>query len=155
MGQRGPRPEPTALKIARGNPGKRPINQDEPELTAAKAKPPKGLPAAARREWIRLADELVNAGVLTVGDLAVFEQYCRVLADVDKVQKIVQRSGWVDAKKLGYVRDLKDLRAQVKQFAAELGLTPTSRSGVKKIKGKKATDEKRSRFFGDRHQVTA
>ncbi len=155
MGQRGPRPEPTALKLARGNPGKRPINHDEPELTAAKSKPPTGLPAAARKEWIRLADELVNAGVLTVGDLQTFEQYCRLVADVEKVQKLVHRTGWIDAKKLGYVRDLKDLRAQLKQFAAELGLTPTSRSGVKKIKGKKATDEKRNRFFGDRHQVTA
>ena len=31
MGKRGPRPRPTALKLARGNPGKRRLNTDEPK----------------------------------------------------------------------------------------------------------------------------
>jgi hypothetical protein len=35
MGLRGPAPEPTALKLLRGNPGKRPLNTLEP-------KPPTG-----------------------------------------------------------------------------------------------------------------
>jgi P27 family predicted phage terminase small subunit len=157
MGQRGPRPEPTALKLARGNPGKRPINQDEPELAAAAIKPPTGLSRAARSEWMRLAPELIGAGVLTVGDNAVFREYCEIVGELETLRKLVKRTGHVDAKKLGYVRDLKDMRALLKQFAAELGLTPTSRSGVKKIKGKKATEEKRSRFFGRppaRHRVS-
>jgi P27 family predicted phage terminase small subunit len=155
MGQRGPRPEPTAFKIARGNPGKRPLNHDEPELTAAETKAPAGMPRAALAEWKRLAPELVGAGVLTVGDLKTFEQYCRIVADLAECEKTCKKVGYEDAKKLGYFRDKKDLRAMLKSFAAELGLTPTSRSGVKKIKGKKATEQKRSRFFGDRQQVTA
>ena len=31
MARRGPKPTPTALKLLRGNPGKRPINVDEPQ----------------------------------------------------------------------------------------------------------------------------
>ena len=34
MGKRGPRRKPTALEIARGNPGKRKLNADEPRPEA-------------------------------------------------------------------------------------------------------------------------
>ena len=38
MGKRGPRPQPTQLRLVRGNPGKRAINKLEP-------KPDGGIPA--------------------------------------------------------------------------------------------------------------
>src|SRR3972149_6552816 len=70
------RPVPTALKILHGNPGKRPINKEEP-------KPPSGTPVMPKwlksfpiavKEWKREAKILDEMGVLTLaeaGDLAL------------------------------------------------------------------------------------
>src|SRR4051812_47324961 len=102
MGRRGPQPQPTALKIERGNPGQRRLNHDEPELATATAKPPTGLRGRARREWIRLADELISKGVLTVGDMHAFEEYCRLVGEVDEYERMIQKKGREDAHKLGY-----------------------------------------------------
>src|SRR5688500_5624075 len=113
MGLRGPPAKPTELKIARGNPGKRALNHDEPELTAATAAPPKGLPVAARKEWIRLAAELINAGVLSVADMRLFEEYCLLVAEVDQTRKQIKRVGIENAHKLGYKNYLIKSRAQL------------------------------------------
>lgn len=137
-----------ALQVARGNPGKRAINQDEVELTpVVDASPPSGLPARALKEWKRLAPELIRTGVLTVGDLDTFETYCRLVDDCASYEARVRKVGVQDAMRLGYSGFLVKLRAQKKQYAAELGLTPQSRSGVKKVKVADPADARRSRFF--------
>lgn len=149
MGQRGPRKTPSALALARGNPGKRAPNAAEPELPAATAvKPPTGLPKRALAEWKRLHPTLVASGVLTTGDLDTFETYCRLVAECAQYEAKVKQVGIQDAMRLGYAGYLLKLRAQKKQYAAELGLTPASRSGVKATKPTDATDAKKARFFG-------
>jgi phage terminase small subunit len=92
VGMRGPPRQSTELKLARGNPGKRAENPDnEPELKSAKLEtPPKSWPAAAKKEWARLGDELVNAGVLSIADLELFKQYCLLVAEVDQYQQALQ-----------------------------------------------------------------
>lgn len=149
MGRRGPQPQPTVLKLARGNPGHRPVNHDEPDLAAASAKVPAGLDGRAKAEWTRLVDELISKGVLTVGDMHAFEQYCRLVGEVDRYEKHVKKVGLADAHSLGYANYLLKLRTQLRQQAAHLGLTPSSRSGVKAVKSTAiAADTKRQRFFG-------
>jgi len=75
----GRRPTPTALKILRGNPGKRPLNQDEPQ-------PPKGpvvkpeLSAGADRVWDALAPVCEAMGTLTAADVRVFATLCELQA---------------------------------------------------------------------------
>lgn len=149
MGRRGPPAQPTVLKIERGNPGKRALNHDEPELTrASSTKPPASLKGRARKEWVQLADELIEKGVLTVADLTAFETYCQLVGECDTYERLIRRVGRTDAHKLGYAGFLLKLRAQQKQYAAELGLTPSSRSGVKAVKKPDPADAKRRRFFG-------
>jgi P27 family predicted phage terminase small subunit len=150
MGRRGPPPQPTALKIERGNPGQRPLNHAEPELAAATAEVPVGMKGRARKEWSRLVDELISKGVLTVGDMHAFEEYCRLVGEVDEYEKMINKVGRADAHKLGYANYLLKLRTQLRQQAAHLGLTPSSRSGVKAVKvvTKDAAAAKRDRFFG-------
>lgn len=92
----------------------------------------------ARTEWLRLAPELIEKGVLTTGDLVIFEQYCRLVGDVAEYEELVRTLGRPKAHRLGYVNYLLKLRAQLKQYAAELGLTPSSRSGVRAVKPKAA-----------------
>lgn len=159
MGARGPKPQPTVLKIARGNPGRRPLNDAEPQLESpavASRKVPAGLDGRAKREWERLADELISKGVLTIGDLHAFEQYCRLVGEVDAYEKLIKRVGRADAHKLGYANYLLKLRTQLRQQAAHLGLTPSSRSGVQAVKsGANIIDEKRTRFFGKKKEKPA
>lgn len=144
------------LKLERGTPGKRAVKlQDEPELTAASIAPPNGLPAVAKKEWIRLAKELVDAGVLAIGDMELFKQYCLLVAEIDQYMKLCKRVGLENSHKLGYRNYLVKSRAQLVLVSSRLGLTPTTRNAVKKIKGKKQTETGRSRFFGERKQGSA
>lgn len=150
MGRRGPQPQPTAFKLERGNPGQRPLNHAEPELAAATRTVPSGLKGRARKEWTRLADELISKGVLTVGDMHAFEEYCTLVGEVDSYEKLIRRVGRETAHRLGYANYLLKLRTQLRQQAAHLGLTPSSRSGVKAVKvaTKDAAAAKREKYFG-------
>ncbi|MBT6386690.1 MAG: phage terminase small subunit P27 family, partial [Alphaproteobacteria bacterium] len=55
---RGRKPKPTHLKAITGNPGKRPLNRDEPRPEIAVPECPPELSPAAQREWQRLVGEL-------------------------------------------------------------------------------------------------
>jgi P27 family predicted phage terminase small subunit len=130
MGRRGPRPTPTALKVLRGNPGKRPLNRREPRPQLEGVRCPSTLTGRARKEWRRLAPELVRQGVLTVADRGVFETYCRLTQEVEEYQDLVVRVGTEASHRLGYASHLMKLRTQLRLHAAELGLSPSSRSSV-------------------------
>lgn len=155
MGRRGPQPQPTELKLERGNPGRRPLNQDEPQLAQGSRAVPEGLEGRAREEWLRLVDELTDKGVLTIADMSAFEEYCRLVGDVHDYEKLIakkvkEKNGREEVHALGYANYLLKLRTQLRQQAAHLGLTPSSRSGVKavKVETKDAAQSKRERFFG-------
>jgi P27 family predicted phage terminase small subunit len=70
------RPQPTSLKISRGNPGKRPLNNREPQPSRELPPPPNKLSPAAREVWHSLAPELNRTGVLTKIDINAFTRYC-------------------------------------------------------------------------------
>jgi phage terminase small subunit len=148
MGKRGPAPQPTALKIARGNPGKRALNHDEPELAVAETTCPTDLTGRAAAEWNRLAPELVAKGVLTVGDMAVFKTYCQLTGELEAWTKRVAGCALRDEMRMEWEGHVNKLRTQHRQHAAEIGLTPSRRSGVKAAKRADPADERRKRFFG-------
>jgi P27 family predicted phage terminase small subunit len=149
MGRRGRTAQPTALKLARGNPGKRALNHAEPELAPPSSNaPPRGLAGRAKKEWTRLVDELISKGVLTVGDMHAFEQYCRLVGEIDEYEALIADVGRAAAHSQGFANYLLKLRSQLRQQAAHIGLTPSSRSGVKAVKVAKPGDAKRKRFFG-------
>ena len=148
---RGRPPVPTALKLVRGNPGKRALNDQEPEIPVADAsiKPPEHLNEIARREWVRMAHTLVTSRVLTEGDLAVFEAYCvyyaefvhyslemrdtkpyAIIRKLDKNGKEIPNAFYIEWHPARTMRDAawnNYLKA-----AAQLGLTPSARSRVRK-----------------------
>lgn len=148
MGRRGPKPQPTALKVERGNPGKRALPKDEPALSAGPRAVPEGMTGRAREEWLRLVDELTDKGVLTVGDLRCFEQYCYLVADVEAARALIEKTGLEDALAQKYDRYLDRLQSQLARHEQQLGLTPSARSAVKAAKPQSAKDEQRARFFG-------
>ena len=70
---KGPNPTPTAIRILRGNPGRRALPKDEPKPEAARSlDPPAWLDDAARAEWIDKAGMLDRLGLLTEADLDAF-----------------------------------------------------------------------------------
>lgn len=63
-----------------GNPGKRPLNANEPRPEPAIPEAPVELSPAARAEWDRLAAELAALGMLTNLDRAALAAYCGAYA---------------------------------------------------------------------------
>jgi P27 family predicted phage terminase small subunit len=134
------------LKLIKGNPGKRAVNKEEPKLAIpTESDPPACLEGEAREVWIELYDELVAKGVLTVGDVKHFEEYCTTLQDLRKYQKLAKDSGPDAAIIRGYQKQISTLRGQLRQYAADLGLTPASRSGIKT--SAKEKESKLARFL--------
>ncbi len=114
---------PTALNILNGNPGKRPINGDEPQPDRTPPAMPAWLTAEAKREWKRVAPELERLGLLTCVDGTALASYCQSYAR------------YIKADKEGRVNEACKHLAFVKAFCVEFGLTPSSR-GRMTIPGK-------------------
>lgn len=133
---RGRKPKPTRLKLIAGNPGRRPLNPAEPQIPASVPEPPPNLSAAALAEWHRLAPALARAGILTAFDRAALGGYCAAWGSFVDAEEALRSGGAVITGYRGSpvvnphcrVRDRAlELMAR---FAAELGLTPSSRSRI-------------------------
>ena len=82
MGNRnsGRRPKPTALKLLRGNPGKRRLNEREPAPPKGDVIRPAHLGPLVTGIWDDLAPGCVAMGTLTVVDVAAFVTLCELQA---------------------------------------------------------------------------
>lgn len=95
-----------------------------------------------------MAKGLIDAGVLTVNDRLQLVLYCRTVGDAEQIREELARLG-LRSKAARFLRiDLRKLEAQQIKIAAEIGMTPVSRSRVKVVKKPVAGDAKRKRFFG-------
>ena len=73
---RGRKPKPTTIKVLEGNPGRRPLNDREPQAPPGIPECPEFLGEEARAEWFRMAMVLTNMGLLTLADRSAFTTYC-------------------------------------------------------------------------------
>ncbi|MED1792897.1 phage terminase small subunit P27 family [Brevibacillus nitrificans] len=141
MGARGPRPEPTNLKVLKGNPGKRPLNESEPKPKAPNGlpDPPPYLDSVAKKEWKRLAPELIRLGLLTIADLTAFETYClaygRLVAATKTLKKsksmfyeYTNKSGATNFVPRPEIAVIQKESLVIKAFCAEFGLSPAART---------------------------
>ena len=112
----GRKPKPTALRLLAGNPGKRPVNAQEPDTGAADLTPPAELTVAARKHWRRLAPMLALSGVLKQSDRDVLALYCEGYAQ--HVANV--HAGTFNA----------TLSGQLRQLLGELGMTPSARARI-------------------------
>jgi P27 family predicted phage terminase small subunit len=142
-------PIPTALKILRGNPGKRPLNEDEPQLDVKIPERPEHLMGVARDEWDRLAPLLVKMGVLTEVDYQALANLCETYATLIDAQEKLRATGILIHNKrtgvfqqnplMGIInRCLKDCLAIQMQF----GLTPSARCRLHTGPKAKSTDNR-------------
>jgi len=146
MGARGPAAQPTKLRLLRGNPGKRPVNEAEPQPRAVAPEPPAFLKREALEQWRYIAPELERLGLLTIVDGAALAAYCQAYQRWIQAERNVNKNGLVLGGGTRYAqpnpavgiaqKSMQLLRA----FAAEFGLTPASRSRISVSKKPEAED---------------
>jgi P27 family predicted phage terminase small subunit len=134
---RGRKPKPTAAKKLAGNPGKRALNENEPQpritpdITA-----PAHLDADARVKWDELVAELYPAGLLTTIDVDALTFYCVLYARWKKAERIVKDKGEVIKTVNGniiqnpYLSIANRALGQMAKLGAEFGMTPSSRTRI-------------------------
>lgn len=140
-GKRGPRPQPTALKIARGNPGKRRLNKEEPQPKGELPSCPPHLKGEARKAWETFATQLTESGVATLADAMALELLCSSIALYLDSLEMVRQFGpvWIEKgeskiPKFAYSPHWAVMNGEWKKIVSmlrEFGMTPSSRSGVK------------------------
>jgi len=136
MAQRGRKPTPTAIKELEGNPGKRPLNENEPRPTKKAPACPKWLEPEAKKEWRRLAKQMETIGILTEVDMAAFASYCQAYARWKEAEEFLTQHGTIVKTPSGYwqmvpqVSIAQTYNKIMTKIAAEFGLTPAARSRI-------------------------
>lgn len=140
----GRKPKPTALRELEGNRGKRPLNQNEPKPQATLPSCPRHLNKPARREWHRIAPELLRMGLLTKVDRAALAGYCQCYGRWVEAERKLKELAGLSVDKVPYLYKTtngnliispllivanKSLE-QMYRFMVEFGLTPASRSRI-------------------------
>lgn len=136
MAKRGRKPTPTAIKELEGNPGKRPLNENEPRPTKKAPACPKWLEPEAKKEWRRLAKQMETIGILTEVDMAAFASYCQAYARWKEAEEFLTQHGTIVKTPSGYwqmvpqVSIAQTYNKIMTKIATEFGLTPSSRSRI-------------------------
>ena len=136
IGRSGRKSKPTVLKLLAGNPGRRPLNQDEPKPKVRLPRVPEHLSEAARKEWRRLGGMLVGMGVMTEADGDALALLCTSWARWLEAEEQLRRYGIVIKSPSGYpiqspyLSIARQSMAEVRSLLSEFGLTPASRSRV-------------------------
>lgn len=172
---RGRKPKPTVLKELAGNPGRRPLNENEPVPSGALPDPPAYLRSSEKRAWKIVSEEMKE--VLTAADQFILESFCVAYAmkvgaarDIHKYGSLVpmpvqagdkaqQLALNIAVDELGEklppamrvqnpsVSIWKNAVTLEIKLAAELGLTPSARSRLKSEL--KEPDDVEDDLFGD------
>ncbi|MGD9935306.1 MAG: phage terminase small subunit P27 family [Dehalococcoidia bacterium] len=140
MTARGRKPTPTALKLVRGNPGRRPLNQDEPTPRVRVPAAPRHLSDEAKREWHRVGRQLADAGLVTALDRAALAAYCQAWGRWVEAEELLKRHGMLVKSPNGYPMMSPYLNVanrameQMRLLLTEFGMSPSSRSRVSVVK---------------------
>jgi len=133
---RGRRPKPTRMKVLTGNPGKRRLNEDEPQPAPAIPDCPDELGPVARAEWNRLVAQLASLRILTHLDRAALAAYCGAYALWAESTAAIQQYGAMVKSPTGYpiqspYVSIANRQAEIMmRIASEFGFTPASRSRI-------------------------
>lgn len=142
----GNRPVPTKIKLLTGNPGRYPINKNEPE-------PLRGIPAmpkwlsefpVAVEEWERESTILHGMGILTMAEAGVLAQRCYLSSEIQQMAVEIKKEGRVsytskmdslgneimDAKANPKAIQIKNLITEYRQLGSLLGMDPASRTRI-------------------------
>ena len=152
---RGRKPEPTILRVLKGNPQKRPlpVNEPTPAPVAASHPPPEWLDDAAKAEWRRIAPMLARNGLLTEMDLDALTAYCHAWCVWKDANAKIRQFGIVIKSQNGfpmqspYLPIANKAMVTMKGFMLEFGMTPSSRSRVTRTEEDQTTDNPLGKFL--------
>ena len=152
MSKQGRKPIPTKLKLVAGNPGNRPLPENEPQPQPALPACPSFLNAAAKAEWKRIAPKLRDLGLLTHLDRAALASYCQAYGRWKEAEEAVtsllvktKQGGVIQNPLLGIANRAMD---QMNRALVELGMTPSSRTRVAAAKDDSDRQDKQNYFTG-------
>ena len=142
----GRRPQPTHLRVLRGNPGKRPIRTDEPtppQVTAAFDVPPPELAGddLAETEWRRVAPMLRACKLVTEAERSLLITLCQQWSRYLEAQAKIRQLGMLVKTPAGlpepnpFLDIQKTAYAMCRQLWIELGFTPSGRAKMHAIPG--------------------
>ena len=112
----------------------------KPTITALhgaldKAPPaPAWLPKHARTEWARVVPALVKSRSLAIHELSTVESYCIAVARIRETEAFIQKNGLTyvsptgESKRRPETSIHKESIEAARRLAAEIGITPASRS---------------------------
>lgn len=132
----GPAPKPTKLKQLQGNPGKRPLNQREPQPKGNRFNCPSWLSDEAKAEWRRIVPELRELGLATRIDHAALEAYCEQYARWREATLLLREGGLSYMTSTGNLRERPEVGIanealkNMRMLLTEFGMTPASRSRI-------------------------
>lgn len=150
----GPKPMPTALKIATGNRGKRPLPEREPQPTVAlPVEPPDWLDDYAKECWARLHANLTELGLSARCDTDAAAAYCQTYSVWRMATQSLCDDGLLFERGNGAIAARPEVAiantavGTLLKYQAEFGLTPAARTRVSVPNAKK--QEGKDRFFAD------
>lgn len=126
------------MKKLAGNPGKRPLPENEPAPARLDRLPnaPRYLNRHGQAEWRRIGPELIRLGLLTVADVAAFAAYCSAFGRWVQAETALKGADLIVYTDKGnpiqnpMLSIANRSRADMIKAAAEFGLTPSARSRV-------------------------
>jgi P27 family predicted phage terminase small subunit len=132
---RGRKPTPTRLKALTGNPGKRPLNANEPLPQPQIPDCPAELGPLARKEWDRLVTQLRPLRLLTRSIEQRLPRTAALMAWAEATEAI-QKYGVMIKSPQGFpiqspYLSIANRQAEIMmRIASEFGFTPASRSRI-------------------------
>lgn len=153
----GRRPQPTALKMLRGNPGKGKLNEREPRPPAGDVEKPAMLSGTACVVWDRLAPVCLAMGTLTVADVTTFGTLCELQATLEQASKQKDAVGFAPftvsddyngaptVKIHAALKLERETAIAIRPFYALFGLEPSGRA---RLSVRKPDDAPQSKWAG-------
>lgn len=133
---KGRKPQPIALRIARGNPGKRRIDTSTLQPATLAPDPPPHFTGEALAEWQRVTTELLALGVIARIDRPALAAFCSAWARFVEADRQVRELGPIVKSPSGFpiqnphLAVLNKATEQITKLCAEFGFTPSSRSRI-------------------------
>lgn len=137
MAKGGPAPEPTSLRIMKGNPSHRPINKAEPQPRAVAPTSPIPLSERAIEFWNYFVPILASMKVLSEADGVPLANLCNAMCTLEEAQEMIKTEGLIMVSKSGWLQ-ISPFQSLIQQqmkiigdICSQFGLTPSSRTKIK------------------------
>lgn len=140
----GRKPQPTHLRVVKGNRGKRPLPAAEPEASAEQPQAPSWLPPRARELFDQVGGRLEEVGLLSATHTEMLALLAQRLLEVELHTAVLAKKGHTYmnrrtgvCRKRPEVAMLAEAARHAQSLLAEFGLSPAASGKVSLSGGRK------------------